>query len=409
MGNNASAGADGGTALLTVTAGAPANSIFVSSAGRVGFGTSTPVLDLHRRSGNTPALRLEQDGSSGFAPQTWDIAGNETSFFVRDATNGSTLPFRILPGAPSNSITIVAGGNVGVGTVSPTASMHVRRTNGTAQLFVEEAGASSGQRQLLRLTNNGNALINLTNSSNNNEWLLGGGANMTIRHGTTDTLVFSLAPTGELRIPQLVSCAGLQTNASGVVSCAAGPTPPRSASDIPYAMARAGTSTLATSASLVGSTGAGTPGSPSSGPSSTASNGTSETCAPGDMVGRWKLIATNIAKFGANSVLWCDVQLTQAQVRSESRYSISGNCRSHLPDESTPEKFSVDGKGSITEMATCTMGGSFRIKQGSAVVATANILEGWIEGPVGKKTRAVALSRMPHGRTSTIQTFVLQR
>src|SRR3990170_3369498 len=60
MGDN-STGAEGGTALLTVTAGARANSIFVSSAGNVGFGTSTPVLVAHGRNGNTPGLRLEQD------------------------------------------------------------------------------------------------------------------------------------------------------------------------------------------------------------------------------------------------------------------------------------------------------------------------------------------------------------
>ena len=58
---------------------------------------TTPVVDLHVIDGNTPTVRLEQDGSSGFTPQTWDLAGNETNFFIRDATNGSTLPFRITP------------------------------------------------------------------------------------------------------------------------------------------------------------------------------------------------------------------------------------------------------------------------------------------------------------------------
>ena len=72
-----------------------------ASAGRIGFGTATPVLDLHVVSGNTPALRLEQDGSSGFTAQTWDVAGNEAVFFIRDVTSGSRLPFKIQPGAPT--------------------------------------------------------------------------------------------------------------------------------------------------------------------------------------------------------------------------------------------------------------------------------------------------------------------
>jgi hypothetical protein len=127
------------------------------------------------------------------------------------------------------------------------------------------------------------------------------------------------------------------------------------------------------------------------------------------MAGSWSLIGTNIEKFGANSVLWCDVQLSQTRGNPNIRYSISGNCRNHAPNDSTPEQFTIDGKGSIAETATCRIGGSFRIKQGSSVVTTANIVEGRIEGPTGKKTRAVALSRMPRGPTSALQTFVLQR
>ncbi len=104
---------------FTVTAGASTNSIFVDSTGRVGFRTSTPVLDLHVNTSNTPALRLEQNSSGGFTAQTWDIAGNEANFFVRDVTGGSRLPLRIRPGAPTSSLDISASGNVGVGTASP--------------------------------------------------------------------------------------------------------------------------------------------------------------------------------------------------------------------------------------------------------------------------------------------------
>ncbi|MEM6306348.1 MAG: hypothetical protein AAF744_16650, partial [Pseudomonadota bacterium] len=82
-------------------------------------------VDLHVVEGNTPTLRLEQDGSDGFTSQVWDLAGNETNFFVRDVTNGSRLPFRIEPGAPGDSIYIDSSGNVGMGRANPTAAMHV--------------------------------------------------------------------------------------------------------------------------------------------------------------------------------------------------------------------------------------------------------------------------------------------
>jgi hypothetical protein len=110
---------------FTITAGASTNSIFVDSTGRVGLRTSTPVLDLHIATSNTPAIRLEQNNSGGFTAQTWDIAGNEANFFVRDVTGGSRLPFRIRPGAPTSSIDISASGKVGIGTASPEFQLHV--------------------------------------------------------------------------------------------------------------------------------------------------------------------------------------------------------------------------------------------------------------------------------------------
>ncbi len=109
---------DGGRTPFTIEAGAPSHSLYVDDGGRVGFGTATPVVQLHLKDGNTPTLRLEQDGSSGFTAQTWDVAGNEANFFIRDATNGSTLPFRIEPGTPSNMLYIADDG-VGITTTNP--------------------------------------------------------------------------------------------------------------------------------------------------------------------------------------------------------------------------------------------------------------------------------------------------
>jgi hypothetical protein len=104
---------------VTITAGAATNSIFVDSTGRVGFRTATPVLDLHVSTSNTPALRLEQTNAGGFTAQTWDVAGNEANFFVRDVTGGSRLPFRIRPGATTSAIDISSSGSVGINDASP--------------------------------------------------------------------------------------------------------------------------------------------------------------------------------------------------------------------------------------------------------------------------------------------------
>jgi len=136
---------------FTITAGASTNSIFVDSTGRVGFRTSTPVLDLHVATGNTPALRLEQSSSGGFTAQTWDIAGNEANFFVRDVTGGSKLPFRIRPGAPTSSVDISASGDVGIGTGSPSEKLHVFENADTPTfLTVENPNAGTNAVAVLR-------------------------------------------------------------------------------------------------------------------------------------------------------------------------------------------------------------------------------------------------------------------
>src|SRR5713226_4891675 len=125
-----STGAETGTIVFEVDAGAPANALKVSSTGKVGFRTATPVLDLHITTSDTPAHRLEQTNAGGFTAQTWDVAGNEANFFVRDVTGGSRLPFRIRPGAPTSSIDVNASGQVGIGTASPTRALDVARTGG---------------------------------------------------------------------------------------------------------------------------------------------------------------------------------------------------------------------------------------------------------------------------------------
>lgn len=119
----------GGRTPFRIEAGAIQNALYVDSDGDVGIGTATPVVEVHAVDGNSPTLRLEQNGSSGFTPQTWDIAGNEANFFVRDVTNGSQLPFKIIPNAPSNSLVVGANGNIGLGTNNPSEKLHLKTGN----------------------------------------------------------------------------------------------------------------------------------------------------------------------------------------------------------------------------------------------------------------------------------------
>lgn len=112
-----------------VAENAPADALVVKGAGadtRLGLGTNNPGRSIHVDSSDSPALRLQQNITGGWGESTWDVAGNETNFFVRYISPDDTfLPFRIRPGAPTSSLDIAASGNVGVGITAPQAKLHV--------------------------------------------------------------------------------------------------------------------------------------------------------------------------------------------------------------------------------------------------------------------------------------------
>ena len=176
-------GADGtdvngaGIYPFKVAAGAGDNALSIDGQGDVGIGTAEAALDLQIKRQDTPAIRLDQDPSGGYTAQTWDVGGNEANFFVRDATAGSRLVFRIRPGAPTSSLDVNGNGNVGIGIAAPSAPLDVQRGNGTAKVRVAETSATTDMRNLLDLVNNGAANISYTDTSPGTHptWLAGTG------------------------------------------------------------------------------------------------------------------------------------------------------------------------------------------------------------------------------------------
>jgi len=188
-----------GTLVFQVDAGAPANSLRVSSSGNIGIGTATPVLDVHTNTSDTPAMRLEQNNSGGFTAQTWDIAGNEANFFVRDVTSGSTLPFRIRPGAPTSSLDISASGNVGINTASPAALLHVEKNQATGtEIRVTNSNTTNGFSGLylnggFTLTTGG--LVQYNNVTGQKNLFITTGGGDPVHFGTNNTVRMTILPT----------------------------------------------------------------------------------------------------------------------------------------------------------------------------------------------------------------------
>ncbi len=157
--------ATAGNVPFRIEAGAGANALHVdASGGNIGLGTATPVVELHVVDGDSPTMRLEQNGSSGFTAQTWDLAANETNFFIRDVTNGSKLPFRIRPNAPTSSIDIAASGNVGMGTQSPDAPLDIERSSNPKLRLTNTQATTGNTWELISADNSGR--LNITNVTN---------------------------------------------------------------------------------------------------------------------------------------------------------------------------------------------------------------------------------------------------
>ncbi|MEZ5285167.1 MAG: hypothetical protein R2712_10235 [Vicinamibacterales bacterium] len=169
-----------GRTPFLVEANSPTSSLYVDSTGRVGFRTSSPALDAHFNTSNTPALRLEQNNSGGFAAQRWDIGGNEANFFVRDSTAGDRYPFRVRPGAPTSAVDISATGRVGFGLTTPQAPIDVR---GTA------SNIGTGNAALKLANSDGDVAFQLDAGNNSSFW------NVSMR-AAGEALVFSKSGTG---------------------------------------------------------------------------------------------------------------------------------------------------------------------------------------------------------------------
>ena len=152
-----------GRRVFAIEAGAPNNSVYVDDNGHLGLGTDFPIVEVHSADGDTPTLRLEQNGTNGWTPQTWDVAGNEANFFIRDVTNGSDLPFKIRPDAGTDRLVLTSTG-VSIGQANPGAGFALD-VNGAANI----AGAASiaGVYNQSGAFARGTPVMTVTNTINN--------------------------------------------------------------------------------------------------------------------------------------------------------------------------------------------------------------------------------------------------
>lgn len=223
-----------GTLPFYIQPGAPSNAIRISAGGDIGIGTATPTFPLHVAD-TLPGIRFDDTNDA----QSWQTYVTGRDYVIRDMTNAMS-PVRILDATPSNTLALgptgaslsqgslfVEGsdggpGNVGVGTFSPIAPLHVLRSNGTAQVMIEDTGNTS-PLPMFTLKNDGSIRFTMVNTTGHNWAFSTGSAGFSIsRAGTGPELL--VRNSGNVEISgdvtangvSLTSSRALKTDFSGV-------------------------------------------------------------------------------------------------------------------------------------------------------------------------------------------------
>ncbi|RDD64392.1 hypothetical protein DU478_20565 [Thalassococcus profundi] len=186
-----------GRDLLRLEAGAPENAIYLSSFGWLGLGTSIPQDRLHLvGTGGNVIMRLTATGaggdtsyqmgvdSGGFlltdtvaTPFAIDTGADDDGVVLRDgelAVNqgNSGYDFRVRNDAGEAALFVdTAAGDLGMGTDTPTAPLHVLRNDGTASVLVENSDRSPpASREMFAMRNNGGSYFTLENTRAETSW-----------------------------------------------------------------------------------------------------------------------------------------------------------------------------------------------------------------------------------------------
>ncbi|WP_425098590.1 hypothetical protein [Tropicibacter sp. S64] len=192
----------GGTAPFKIRGTAPDNSLFLAADGSLGLGTSIPQARLHLHTATDAGLRIDRSGLGG-PDQAYEMQVTGNGYFNITDVNTNNIPFSIRSGSvPHRAFEIAPfglvinqnqsssfnlryasddnlsafyvhgdNGNVGVGTESPAAPLHVWRPFGGAAIVVENSSDTvAAPREMFRMVNNGGSYFTLRDNAANREW-----------------------------------------------------------------------------------------------------------------------------------------------------------------------------------------------------------------------------------------------
>jgi hypothetical protein len=172
-----------------------ATRMIISSSGNVGIGTASPAQSLEVKGSSAGVIRLS---STSFAYNIF-TSESDGAFYIRDVNN------------TSNRLTISSTGNVGIGTASPSAVLHVAKSDGANDIGAVIQQTANNTAAFLRIAanNDGGAAYNFITSNTNGgteHWRISGeGASSTFAVRTGGTERMRITSGGDVLI-------GTQTN-----------------------------------------------------------------------------------------------------------------------------------------------------------------------------------------------------
>jgi hypothetical protein len=177
-----------------------------ASSGEVN-GSGNPPLKLKWSQAD---MIFEDTSSTSFPDRDWRIRINDSGpgqlerFSIVDEGPNWTLdtpvvPFTIVGGAPENAFWIDNTGDIGQGTDSPLAPLHIFRDNGTAQVLVEETSMAQVPRTLFKIASAGsNAKFEIENTLAGVNWAFtNAGTDFRISRQGSGTVEFQVFNNGD--------------------------------------------------------------------------------------------------------------------------------------------------------------------------------------------------------------------
>ena len=165
-------------AVTLITSGS--TRLYVSSSGNVGIGTTTPITTLDV----SGSIRIVTTPSAGNVVRPDNVG---TAFQFGNGTNTSYGEYRFKSDGGTDLGRFLNTGNFGIGTITPTASLHISASNSSsAYSFLVQN--SSGQ-VLFSSQNDRTVNINSTNATNGNTTIGTTNGTITFNQGYNNTFV----------------------------------------------------------------------------------------------------------------------------------------------------------------------------------------------------------------------------